>query len=125
MQGDSSMKFDEMHAADGSARGAYRQYDEWLGAQELSWLRRQSDEAERFFRRTGITFNVYGANDGEERLIPFDVIPRIVTASEWRKLERGIAQRVRALNAFLGDIYGPQNTLRSGLVPARSSLSLR
>ena len=91
MRGDSSMKFDEMHAADGSARGAYRQYDEWLGAQELSWLRRQSDEAERFFRRTGITFNVYGANDGEERLIPFDVIPRIVTAAEWRKLERGIA----------------------------------
>ncbi len=117
MPGDSSMKFDEMHAADGTARGAYRQYDEWLGAQELSWLRRQSDEAERFFRRTGITFNVYGANDGEERLIPFDVIPRIVTAAEWRKLERGIAQRVRALNAFIHDIYHRQEIVRAGRLP--------
>ena len=117
MPGDSSMKFDEMHAADGSARGAYRQYDEWLGAQELNWLRHQSDEAERFFRRTGITFNVYGANDGEERLIPFDVIPRIVTAAEWRKLERGIAQRVRALNAFIHDIYHRQEIVRAGRLP--------
>jgi len=117
MPGDSSMKFDEMHAADGSARGAYRQYDEWLGAQELSWLRRQSEEAERFFRRTGITFNVYGANDGEERLIPFDVIPRIVTGGEWRKLERGIAQRVRALNAFIHDIYHRQEIVRAGRLP--------
>jgi hypothetical protein len=60
MPGDSSIKFDEMHAADGTARSAYRHYDEWLNAQQLSWLRKQSEEAERFFRRTGITFNVYG-----------------------------------------------------------------
>ena len=117
MPGDSSTNFDEMHAVDGTARSAYRQYDEWLGAQELSWLRRQSDEAEQFFRRTGITFNVYGANDGEERLIPFDVVPRIVTASEWRKLERGIAQRVRALNAFIHDIYHRQEIVRARRLP--------
>ncbi len=82
MRADSSAKFDEMSTGDGAVRGAYRDYQEWLNEQQPGWLRQQSEEAERFFRRTGITFNVYGANDGEERLIPFDVVPRIITASE-------------------------------------------
>ena len=119
MRADSSAKFDEMSTGDGAVRGAYRDYQEWLNEQQPGWLRQQSEEAERFFRRTGITFNVYGANDGEERLIPFDVVPRIITASEWRKLERGIAQRVRALNAFLHDIYHRQEIVRAGRLPER------
>jgi uncharacterized circularly permuted ATP-grasp superfamily protein len=117
MPADSTAAFDEMHMADGAVRPAYRDYEEWRGAQQPGWLRKQSEEAERFFRRTGITFNVYGASDGEERLIPFDVIPRVVTAAEWRKLERGISQRVRALNAFLHDIYHRQEIVRAGRIP--------
>ena len=117
MPSDSTVSYDEMYAPDGQVRSAFRDYEEWRNAQQPGWLRQQSDEAERFFRRTGITFNVYGASDGEERLIPFDVIPRIVTAAEWRKLESGIAQRVRALNAFLFDIYHRQEIVRAGRLP--------
>jgi len=119
MQGDSTVSFDEMRTAEGAVRPAYRDYQEWLDEQQPGWLRQKSDEAERFFRRTGITFNVYGDNDGEERLIPFDVVPRIITANEWRKLERGIAQRVQALNAFLHDIYHRQEIVRAGRLPER------
>ena len=119
MLADSSAKFDEMTTGDGTVRSAYRDYQVWLDEQQPGWLRQQSEEAERFFRRTGITFNVYGANDGEERLIPFDVVPRIIAAAEWRKLERGIAQRVRAINAFLHDIYHRQEIVRAGRLPER------
>ena len=73
--------FDEMHEADGSVRPAYAGYCEWFGEQDPTWLRRQDEQAELFFRRTGITFNVYGDDAGEERLIPFDMIPRIITAA--------------------------------------------
>jgi uncharacterized circularly permuted ATP-grasp superfamily protein len=76
-----------------------------------------SAEAEAIFRRTGITFNVYGDDAADERLIPFDVIPRVLSAREWRRLERGIEQRVRAINAFLYDIYHRQEILRAGRIP--------
>lgn len=111
--------YDEMYASGGSTRLAYDGYCEWYSEQDPAWLRRQNEEAERFFRRTGITFNVYGDNAGEERLIPFDMIPRIITAHEWRKLSRGIEQRVRALNAFLHDIYHRQEIVRAGRLPLR------
>ena len=111
--------FDEMFAADGTVRPAYAGYCEWLHGQDAATLRRKGAEAESFFRRTGITFNVYGDNAGEERLIPFDMVPRIITAAEWRKLVRGIEQRVRALNAFLHDIYHRQEIVRAGRVPQR------
>ncbi len=111
--------FDEMFAADGTVRPAYAGYREWLHGQDAATLRRKGAEAESFFRRTGITFNVYGDNAGEERLIPFDMVPRIITAAEWRKLVRGIEQRVRALNAFLHDIYHRQEIVRAGRVPQR------
>ena len=68
--------------------------------------------AEELFRRVGITFNVYGNEDGEERLIPFDLIPRILALDEWQKLEKGIIQRVVAINAFLRDVYNSQEILR-------------
>ncbi len=111
--------FDEMYNADGTVRPAYAGYCEWYSAQDPTQLRRKGQEAENFFRKTGITFNVYGDDAGEERLIPFDMVPRIVTAAEWRKLSRGIEQRVRALNAFLHDIYHRQEIVRAGRVPQR------
>ncbi len=108
-----------MHAPDGTVRGPYRDYDRWLAEQDAGWMRRKAGEAESFFRRTGITFNVYGDDDAEERLIPFDLVPRIVSAAEWRRLSRGIEQRVRALNAFLHDLYHRQEIIRSGRLPER------
>ncbi|MEJ2408603.1 MAG: circularly permuted type 2 ATP-grasp protein [Novosphingobium sp.] len=112
--------FDEMLNGDGTVRPAYSDFCEWYGSQDTSWLKRQDAEAERFFRRIGITFNVYGDDAAEERLIPFDMIPRIITAREWRKLTRGIEQRVRALNAFLQDLYHRQEIIRSGRLPVQA-----
>ncbi|WP_173426199.1 circularly permuted type 2 ATP-grasp protein [Aurantiacibacter gangjinensis] len=108
-----------MYAPDGSVRDAYRGYNEWFGQQNASWLKRKDFEAEGFFRRTGITFNVYGEDDAEERLIPFDMVPRIITGAEWRRLSKGIEQRVRALNAFMHDLYHRQEIIRSGRLPER------
>ena len=115
----STAQFDEMIAPDGATRPAYAGFRDWYDEQDAAFLRRQDAEAERFFRRTGITFNVYGDTAGEERLIPFDMIPRIITAQEWRKLSRGIEQRVRALNAFLHDVYHRQEIVRAGRLPER------
>jgi len=108
-----------MDGPDGEVREAYRAYHQWLQQQDGAWIRRKDAEAERFFRLTGITFNVYGEDAAEERLIPFDIVPRIITAPEWRKLERGIEQRVRAINAFMHDLYHRQEIIRSGRLPER------
>ena len=109
--------FDEMTGGAPSARGPYAPYDTWFQGEDLDDLRKKSAEAEGFFRRTGITFNVYGQTEADERLIPFDVVPRIISGREWTRLTRGIEQRVRALNAFLYDIYHRQEILRAGRVP--------
>ncbi|MCG8447556.1 MAG: circularly permuted type 2 ATP-grasp protein [Hyphomicrobiales bacterium] len=81
------------------------------------FLLKRQKEAELLFRRIGITFAVYGETTPQERIIPFDVIPRLITAPEWGKLTAGLEQRVRTLNAFLSDIYGPAEVLRAGIVP--------
>ncbi|MCB2078975.1 MAG: circularly permuted type 2 ATP-grasp protein, partial [Novosphingobium sp.] len=117
MTAENGANFDEMLGTDGEVRSAYSEFREWYDAQDPDWLRKQDVEAEHFFRRTGITFNVYGEDDGEERLIPFDMIPRIITGREWRKLSRGIEQRVSALNAFLQDLYHRQEIVRAGRFP--------
>ena len=114
-----SANFDEMHHEDGSIRSAYTDYCAWYDDQENDWLRRKNAEADDSFRRTGITFNVYGEDEAEERLIPFDMVPRIITAAEWRKLTRGIEQRVSAINSFLYDLYHRQEIIRAGRVPER------
>ncbi len=101
-----------------TVRPPYRKLDSWLAAQSPSTLKRKRQEADAIFRRLGITFSVYGADNALERLIPFDLVPRVMSAAEWRHLERGIEQRVRALNAFLFDIYHRQEILRAGRVPA-------
>lgn len=109
--------FDEMFAPDGSVREAYQGFQDMMSETDEARLRRKADEAESFFRQTGITFNVYGDSGADERLIPFDLVPRILAAREWRRLKRGIEQRVKALNAFLHDIYHRQEILRAGIVP--------
>jgi uncharacterized circularly permuted ATP-grasp superfamily protein len=109
--------FDEMYGNGDTARAPYAQYADWFSRENPKDLIKEAREAEDFFRRTGITFNVYGEADAEERLIPFDIIPRIISAKEWSRLVRGIEQRVRAINAFLHDIYHRQEILRAGRVP--------
>lgn len=110
--------FDEMFNGDGSLRGPYEEIGRWFNAEDVSRLRAKQREAEEVFRLTGITFNVYGKAEAEERLIPFDIVPRVISAREWQRLERGIEQRVRAINAFLHDIYHRQEIVRAGRVPA-------
>ncbi len=109
--------FDEMNGEAGNVRYPYEEYQKWLSEEDPARLRRKSTAAEAFFRRTGITFNVYGREEAAERLIPFDVIPRVISGREWARLERGIEQRVRAINAFLHDIYHRQEILRAGRIP--------
>ncbi|MEY8099419.1 circularly permuted type 2 ATP-grasp protein [Falsihalocynthiibacter sp. S25ZX9] len=108
--------FNEMHS-NATARSPYSTYDKWFKDQDADGLMTKSQEAEAFFRRAGITFNVYGQSDAEERLIPFDLVPRILDNKEWSKLSKGIEQRVFAINAFLHDIYNRQEILRAGIIP--------
>jgi len=108
--------FDEM-TTDGLVRGPYAEIARWLAATPREALERRRQEAELLFRRIGITFAVYGEGGDPERLIPFDIIPRILARSEWEGLARGLAQRVKALNLFLLDVYGAQEILRAGRIP--------
>jgi uncharacterized circularly permuted ATP-grasp superfamily protein len=110
-------RFDEMFGDGGPPREPYSGYCEWIKHEDPARLRGKSAEAEAFFRRTGITFNVYGREEAAERLIPFDLVPRILSGREWTRLTRGIEQRVRAINAFLHDIYHRQEILRAGRIP--------
>ena len=109
--------FDEMQGYGGDTRAIYQAYHRWLSKVPTQQLAAKRAEAEVLFRRVGITFNVYGEEDGAERLIPFDVIPRMISASEWSLLSQGAVQRVRALNMFLHDIYHDQEIIKAGIVP--------
>src|SRR6266516_2819275 len=117
--------FDEMQATPTTVREHYRGYQRWLAEQPGDVMRSRREEAEMIFRRVGITFAVYGAKDdgsGTERLIPFDLIPRVIPAHEWSEMERGLRQRVTALNRFLHDVYHAQEIIRAGVVPAEQIL---
>ncbi|MDE1173272.1 MAG: circularly permuted type 2 ATP-grasp protein [Parvibaculaceae bacterium] len=114
--------FDEMGSGQGSIRPAYRKLSEWLAETPPNMLALRRDEAETFFRRTGITFAVYGEGGDPERIIPFDIIPRIIEAQEWKRISAGLVQRVRALNAFIADVYGKQEILKAGLIPENQVL---
>ncbi len=116
--------FDEMTGAAGAGgyggsqvRDAYRAVGQWLAGMSQRQISAKRKEAETLFRRMGITFLVYGGGETAERMIPFDIIPRVLTASEWAMIERGCAQRVRALNAFLWDIYHGQDIIAAGRIP--------
>jgi uncharacterized circularly permuted ATP-grasp superfamily protein len=110
--------FNEMLGPDGQPRAPYKALAEWFSGMTPAEMRRKSREAETIFRRLGITFAVYGTSEATERLIPFDIVPRVLAAAEWRRLSAGIDQRVRALNAFLHDIYHRQEIIRAGRIPA-------
>ena len=114
--------YDEMYAADGSVRENYRSYEEWLRSVPDDVIARKREAADVAFHRAGITFAVYGEANSQERLIPFDIVPRIIPAHEWQRLETGLRQRVHALNAFLHDIYHDQEILKAGRIPAQQVL---
>jgi uncharacterized circularly permuted ATP-grasp superfamily protein len=111
--------FNEMHADGGTeVREHYREFCRWLAQQPPETLERKRAEADLMFRRVGITFAVYGDDAGTERLIPFDIVPRIIPAGEWSQLQTGLVQRVKALNMFIHDIYHGQNIIKAGIIPA-------
>lgn len=114
----STDKFDEMMGYGEKVRHPYSAYQNWFSNEDPRQLNKKAAESEAFFRRTGITFNVYGSKEADERLIPFDIVPRIISAKEWARLSKGIEQRVRALNAFLYDIYHRQEIIRAGIIPS-------
>ncbi len=110
--------FDEMYI-DGASnvRDHYREFEAWLATQSPKTVARKRAEADLIFRRVGITFAVYGNEAGTERVIPFDIIPRMITAREWAHMEAGLVQRVRTLNMFIHDIYHDQNIVKAGIIP--------
>ena len=122
--------FDEMYRtvpyAQAAVRPHYAAYEEWLKQQTPQALQHLREEAELIFRRVGITFAVYGDKDedgsGNERLIPFDLLPRVIPVAEWDCLQAGLAQRVTALNRFLHDIYHDQAILKAGIIPSEQVL---
>lgn len=111
--------FNEMYS-DGATevREHYRAFQHWLSDQPAAVIARKQAEADLLFRRVGITFAVYGNDAGTERLIPFDIIARIITAAEWTQMQSGLVQRVKALNMFLHDIYHDQKIIKAGVIPA-------
>jgi uncharacterized circularly permuted ATP-grasp superfamily protein len=119
--------FDEMYASPGEVRAHYEGYARWLAEQPPEVMADRREEAEVIFRRVGITFAVYGDKDedasGMERLIPFDLIPRVIPNDEWRNMKAGLVQRVTALNRFLHDIYHEQEFIRAGHIPAEQVMN--
>ena len=115
--------YDEMYDASGAVRPHYQAFSRWLADTPEELLAQRRREADLLFHRAGITFTLYGDDQGTERLIPFDIIPRSIPASEWRIVERGCIQRVQALNMFLGDLYHDQRIIKAGIVPAEQVLA--
>ena len=111
--------FDEIwgSGSDRSGRPGLTELASWIEDTPLTELDRRQKQAEAAFRQLGITFAVYGEEESAERIIPFDIVPRIFTAPEWARLSEGLVQRVEAINAFLNDVYGPQKILADGVVP--------
>jgi uncharacterized circularly permuted ATP-grasp superfamily protein len=111
------LAFDEMTEGGGGIRTPYEKIAEWLDSVPREQLQQRRLEAELFFRRGGITFAVYGDAQGEERIIPYDIVPRVLARAEWEHLARGLEQRVKTLNLYLADVYGAQNAIKAGIVP--------
>ncbi len=115
--------FNEMYDANGGCRPHYQEFSRWLANTPLELLEQRRREADLLFHRAGITFTLYGDKQDTERLIPFDIIPRSIRASEWQTVERGCIQRVQALNLFLQDIYHDQRILKAGIIPPEQVLA--
>lgn len=117
-----SQLFDEMYFPDQLERPHYATIAAQLLSLPVTTLAQKQREAEMLFRKLGITFAVYGEAAGAERLIPFDIVPRLFAKQEWSRLERGLKQRVQALNAFLHDVYHEQHIMRAGIIPREQVL---
>jgi uncharacterized circularly permuted ATP-grasp superfamily protein len=115
--------YNEMYDAKGGVRAHYKGYEDWLKATPPERIERKRAEADLAFHRVGITFAVYGEEAGKERLIPFDIIPRVIPSAEWKALQSGLRQRVKALNMFLWDVYHDQEILKAGVIPAEQVLN--
>ncbi len=111
--------YDEMHntLGDGAVREHYHEMNVWLSQQTPEHVANKRQQADLMFHKLGITFAVYGEETGTERLIPFDIIPRIFPKSEWQALEKGLRQRVLTLNMFLHDVYHDQKIIKAGIIP--------
>jgi uncharacterized circularly permuted ATP-grasp superfamily protein len=117
--------YDEMFEAEGVPRPHYRALYEMLLSLPVEEMRRRKQAADISFLHQGITFTVYGRDEGTERIFPNDLLPRIITASEWETIERGLTQRITALNLFLRDIYHEGRSLKAGVVPSEIVYSCR
>jgi uncharacterized circularly permuted ATP-grasp superfamily protein len=117
--------FDEMFGGGQRPRPAARALAQFLDALPDGELLRRQRAAERALLNMGITFNVYGDGAGAERIFPFDLVPRIVSASEWSIIERGLKQRIQALNLFIDDVYHDQRIVKDGVVPREVVASAR
>ncbi len=117
--------FDEMFTATGELRPHYRRFATRFGNTPRDEFDAKRREVDALFLRQGITFNVYGDSQGTERIFPFDLMPRIIPAAEWEKLEAGLVQRITALNLFLHDIYHEQKILKDGVIPPYYVLSAK
>jgi uncharacterized circularly permuted ATP-grasp superfamily protein len=117
--------YNEMRDEQGRVRPHYEVYARWLESVPPGHLLQKQREADALYTRLGITFAVYGDESGVERAIPFDIIPRIVQPGAWKKIEDGACQRLRALNAFLRDIYHGQEIVRAGVIPREQVLGNR
>ncbi|MEM1397963.1 MAG: circularly permuted type 2 ATP-grasp protein, partial [Pseudomonadota bacterium] len=110
------MIYDEM--GDGEAiRAPYARVKTWIDGEGVRDLGRKQKEAETIFRKVGITFCVYGEGGDPERLIPFDLVPRVFSAEEWAFLSKGVEQRAKALNHFIWDVYHDRRIISEGLIP--------
>jgi uncharacterized circularly permuted ATP-grasp superfamily protein len=117
--------YDEMFEAEGFPRPHYRALYEMLLSLPIEEMRRRKQAADISFLHQGITFTVYGRDEGTERIFPHDLLPRIITSAEWDTIERGLTQRITALNLFLGDIYHQGRSLKAGVVPREIVYSCR
>ena len=117
-----SVFYNEMYRDDTEVRAQYLPYSAWLKDKPLDFIKQKQREADTLFTRLGITFAVYGDEGGVERSIPFDIIPRIIRAQAWKTISDGACQRVRALNAFLKDIYHDQEIIKAGKIPEQQVL---
>ena len=115
--------FDEMVSADGKIRPHYAKFAELFQATTKESFDSKRQAVDLAFMRQGVTFNVYGDSAGTEKIFPFDLLPRIIPNKEWEMLERGLAQRITALNLFLHDIYHEQKILKDGVIPPQYVLS--
>ncbi len=117
--------FDEMREPDGEVRPHYRALAETLARLPEEELQRRKQSADLSFLTQGITFTVYGRDEGTERIFPYDLLPRLITAAEWDRIERGLTQRITALNLFLRDVYSDAKILNDKIIPTRTGLQLQ